>query len=75
MFCVCSIVFRAVLCVLSSFCNHLDGEESTSCFTFLVFLVFCECHFYVALHHCAVVGLQYVIVVFPYHTRSVGILV
>ena len=32
-FCVGSLFFCAVLCVLSSFCHHPAGEERAGCFT------------------------------------------
>ena len=34
--CVRSLFSFSALCVLSSFCNHLDGEERAGYFTFVV---------------------------------------
>ena len=34
-FCNCSVFCCALLCVHSSFCNRLDGEESAGCFACL----------------------------------------
>ena len=36
------------------FCNHLDGEERTGCFTLTVFLMSCDSQCSVALSHSAV---------------------
>ena len=51
-FFVCSMFCCTLLCVLSSFFNHLDGEERAGCFTLYVFLV--HFVFFVALLHDAV---------------------
>ena len=46
-------LFVGVLCFVLAFvvqyfmtfwyCNHLDGEERTGCFTLIVFLMACDC--------------------------------
>ena len=42
-FCNCSMFCCVLLCVHSSLCNHLDGEERAGCFALFVFLVSCDC--------------------------------
>ena len=49
-------------------------EEKAGCFAFIVLQMYCYCKCYVALPQGAVVGLQYVIVVFPYHTHLLFVL-
>ena len=44
-FCNCSMFCCALLCVHSSFGNHLDGEECAGCFALFVFLVSHDCCF------------------------------
>ena len=46
-------VSLVLLCMLSSFCNHLDREEIFSCFALFVFMLSCECYWSVALPHGA----------------------
>ena len=50
MFCFCLFLQYLVSFLV---CNHLDGKESTSCFTLIVFLVSCDCKCSVALPHGA----------------------
>ena len=38
----------ALLCVHSSFCNHLDGEERAGCYALFVCLMFRDCRVVVA---------------------------
>ena len=45
--------------------NHLDKEERDGCFASIVFLMSCDCKYFVALPHGHYVGIQCVIVVFP----------
>ena len=52
----------ALLCVRSSLCNHLDGEESAGCFALIAFLVARD--YCVAIHQDATGCLQFVVVVF-----------
>ena len=49
--------------------NHLDEDERAGCFAVIVFWMSCYCTCLVALPQCGVVGLQFVIVVFPDHTH------
>ena len=49
------------------FCNHLDRADSDDCFTFLVFLVSCDCFVVFLFLIVPWVGLQCVIVVFSGH--------
>ena len=51
------------------FCNHLDKEEKTSCFAFIVFRMFCYFNRLWLFLTVPLVGLQCVIVVFPDHTH------
>ena len=53
-FCVCSMFCCSLICVLSSFANHVDGEEGAGCFTLFVFMLSCDDYCYVALPHGAV---------------------
>ena len=46
-------VVVALLCVLPSFCNHLNEEERAGCFVFIVFRMSCYCKCSVALPHGA----------------------
>ena len=64
-FCNCSMFCCTLLCVQSSLCNHLDGEERAGCFALFVFLVSRD--YFVALPHDATGFLQFVIGVFPDH--------
>ena len=48
------LFYYAILSVISSFCNHLDGEKRVDCFTLTVFLMSCDCYCFVALPHGAV---------------------
>ena len=45
--------FYAVLSIISSYYNRLDDEEMTGCFTFSVFLMYCDCKCFEALPQCA----------------------
>ena len=47
---VCFLFCYAILCVLSSFAI-IDEEEKSGCFTFIRFLMSCDCYSYVALPH------------------------
>ena len=55
-------MFVGVLCLVfvllcntrCPFCNHLDEEERAGCFALVVFLMFSDCLFSVALPHSAV---------------------
>ena len=63
-------MFRnAILCGLSSFYNHIDGEERD--FLKIVFVVSCDCLCSLALPYCTVpwVDLTCVIVVIPDQTH------
>ena len=48
----------ALLCVLSSFCNHLKEEERAGCFSFVVLQMYCYYKCSVALLSVPRVGLQ-----------------
>ena len=49
-----------------NFCNHLDVKERAGCFAITVFLAVSVLWFFLTVPW---VGLQCVIVVFPYHTH------
>ena len=49
-----SLFCCALLCVLSSFAIHLEEEERTGCFTFIVLRMSCYCKCSVTLPHGAV---------------------
>ena len=53
-FCVCSMCYCALLCVISRFAIVLIGEERGCCFTLLVCLVSYNCYCSVALPDGAV---------------------
>ena len=60
-----------LLCVHSSFCNHLEEEEKAGCFAIIIVHMYCYYKCSVALLHGAVklcTSLQCLIVVFPDHT-------
>ena len=44
----------ALLCVHSSFCNHLEQKEKAGCFAIIVLQVYCYYKCSVALPQCAV---------------------
>ena len=49
-----SLFCYALLCVLSSFANHLEEEERTGCFAFTVLRISCYCKCHMALPDGAV---------------------
>ena len=63
--CVCSNICCALLCALSSFCNHLCRKKRVGCFTLFVFQIAIVLYF---LLKVLWIGLQFVIVVFSDHT-------
>ena len=60
-------LFLGVLC-LTSFCNHLEEEEKACCFAVIVLQIYYYYNCSVAFLTVPLVGLQYLIVVFPDHS-------
>ena len=64
---LCLFLFcYALLCVLSTFLNHLEEEERAGCFAFIVLRMYCYCKYSVTLPRGAV---GCVIVIFPDYTH------
>ena len=65
-----SLFCYPMLCVLSSFVNQLEGEETAGCFAFIVLRMSCYCKCSVTLPQGAAGWFAVcMIVVFPDHTH------